>query len=128
MKHIKTLAVIAFFFVVNMTFAQSSAKNWPKLKDVKEVTARINMNIENNNQNAFAFAETLKGQTQQLATSEIPAEFNNKKTQENVKLIAAKAEELNKKALAKAPFAELKAQFNEIQTLINSLTEVKSTK
>lgn len=127
MKHIRNLAVVAFLFIVNATFAQTSAKNWPKLKDVKEVTARIQHNLDNNNPNAFVFAETLKGQTQQLATSAIPAEFNNKKTQDNVKLIAVKAEELNKKALAKSPLSDLKKQFAEIQALLNSLTD-SSTK
>lgn len=128
MKHIKTLAVIALFFAVNTISAQTASKSWPKLDDVKQVAARITLNIEQNNPDAFFFTETLKQQTLQLSQSEIPAQYKSKKTQETLKLLNAKTEDLNKKALAKAPQPELKQQFNEILSLLNSLTETKSTK
>lgn len=128
MKHIKTLAVIALFFAVNTISAQTASKNWPKLDDVKQVAARITLNIEQNNPDAFFFTETLKQQTLQLSQSEIPAPYKSKKTQETLKLLNTKTEDLHKKSLAKAPQPELKQQFNEILALLNSLTETKSTK
>jgi len=128
MKHIKTLAAIALFFVINAVSAQTAKTSWPKLNDVKEVAARINMNIEKNNPGAFSFASTLAQHAAQLKTTEAPAAFKTKKAQETVNQIVAKSEALNKKALAKAPDAELRQQFAEIQTLLASLTEEKTKK
>lgn len=125
MKHIKTLAAIALFFAVSVASAQTD-KSWPKLGNVKEVIARIDHNIAQNNENAFYFTETLKQQAMQLSESEIPAQYKSKKTQETLKALNTKIEDLNKKALAKAPQAELRQQFAEIKTMVNSLTETNT--
>jgi|GEM_PF-3126663 len=128
MKHIKTLAVLAFFFAVNALSAQTAKTNWPKLNDVKEVAARINSNIEQNSTNPFYFAETLSQQVNQLAKSEAPANFKNKKTQDAVSQLSVKAEALSKRSKEKAPVAELRLQFADIQTILATLSETKTTK
>ncbi|RZJ71212.1 hypothetical protein [Flavobacterium sp.] len=128
MKHIKTLALIAFFFVVNAVSAQTAKTNWPKLNNVNEVASRINLNVENGNPNAFDFSETLFQQIQQLKASEVPANFKNKKTDDALTQLSTKAEALNKKAKAKGSQAELKQQFAEIQTILASLTEAPKAK
>jgi hypothetical protein len=128
MKHIKTLAFVALFLTMNTMFAQSGKTNWPKLNDVKEVAARINLNIEQNNPNAFVFTETLTQQVQQLKASTPPANFANKKTQDAVNELAVKADALDKKAKAKGSMTELKQQFTEIQTVLNAITQPTATK
>ncbi len=128
MKHIKTLALLAFFFAVNLTSAQTARTNWPKLNDVMEVANRININISQNNPRAFDFTETLVGQLNQLKKSEAPANFKNKKTEDAINQISVKAEALNNKAKAKASQAELKTQFAEIQTLLTGLTSDQKAK
>ncbi|MBD3582598.1 hypothetical protein [Flavobacterium selenitireducens] len=128
MKHIKILAAVALFFAINAVSAQTAKTNWPKLNDVKEVAARINTNLEQNNAAAFSFASTLAQQVEQLKTSEAPANFKNKKTQDAINQLSAKADALNKKALAKAPESELRKQFSEIQTILASMTDEKTKK
>lgn len=128
MKHIKIFAAIALFFAINVVSAQTAKTNWPKLNDVKEVAARISMNVEKNNPGAFSFATTLAQHVEQLKNSEAPANFKNKKTQDAVNQLSIKAEALNKKALAKAPESELRQQFSEIQTILASITDEKTKK
>ena len=111
---------------VNAVSAQ--AKNWPKLDDVKQVTARIDHNIENNNRGAFTFATVLSQQTLQLSKSEVPAPYKSAKTTETLKALNAKAEELNKRSLEKASFEELQTKFTEFKALLNSLTPESKTK
>lgn len=121
MKHIKTLAFIALFLTVSFASAQTAKTNWPKLNDVKEVAARINLNLEQNNPHAFSFTETLMQQVQQLKASEAPANFKNKKTEEAVNQLAIKTEALDRKAKSQASPTELKQQFTEIQTLLATI-------
>jgi hypothetical protein len=128
MKHIRTLAIAACLFVMNMVSAQSAKTNWPKLNDVKEVAARINMNLEHNNPHAFSFAGTLSQQAVQLKASEAPANFKNKKTEAAVNELVSKSEALNRLALAKASDAELKQKFLEIQTILASLGDTPKAK
>lgn len=121
MKHIKTLAFFALLFTVNFMSGQTAKTNWPKLNDVKEVAARINFNLEQNNPHAFTFTETLVQQIEQLKASEAPSNFKNKKTEDAVNQLATKAEALNLKAKANGNPVDLKKQFAEIQTLLATL-------
>lgn len=132
MKHIKTFAVIALFFAVNIMSAQAqptTIKSWPELNSVQEVTNRINMNIENNNPNgAFFFTETLMQVTQKLANTPIPAEFKNPANSKTVKDMATKAEELNKQSLSKAPQETLKKSFAEFKASLETITSKSAKK
>jgi hypothetical protein len=124
----KTFAVVALFFVVNIMSAQAQnfAKNWSELKDTQEVSWRVENNITSNQvAAAFRFTEVILQVSQKLAYAPAPAVYKSKKNEVAVKNLLAKAEELNKSALSKAPEATLLAQYKEYKTILESIQPTK---
>jgi hypothetical protein len=127
MKHMKTFAVIALFFAVNILSAQSApalAKNWNELKNVQEVSWRVNLNLENNNTAAASqFTSVLVDVTQKLVASKIPTAYAATVNQQALAKLMAKAEELNKNAISKAAAPTLKQSYSDFKAILDSFKE-----
>ncbi|NMH29243.1 hypothetical protein [Flavobacterium silvaticum] len=118
MKHLKFIAALTFFLAVTAVNAQQKTTNWPQLKSVQDVAARINMNIETNNKTPFYFAETLANSSAKLSQSNIPKEYASNDIKKNVADLVTKTEKLSADSKGKTSLEQLKAQFEEIKTLI----------
>lgn len=123
MKQLKFIAVLIVALAFQVTSAQE-AKNWPKLKDVQQVAARIQKNVDSDNKEAFAFAETLSQQAK-LLSKDAPKEYQTKVNQKLVADIQFRTEDLAKKYKEKASYETLKTVFASIQTSLKSLAPNK---
>lgn len=123
MKQLKFIAVLIVALAFQVTSAQE-AKNWPKLKDVQQVAARIQKNVDSDNKEAFAFAETLSQQAK-LLSKNAPKEYQTKVNQKLVADIQFRTEDLAKKYKEKASYETLKTVFASIQTSLKSLAPNK---
>ena len=121
MKHLRIIAALTLFMTVTMASAQSKTTNWPQLRSVQEVAARMSSNIETHNKTPFYFAETLAQTSVKLSQSNVPPQYASKEVKQNISDLVAKTAKLSSDSKSKVAQEELITQFEQIKTLISKI-------
>ncbi len=99
----KNLILIIFLLTSTSIFAQSKFDSWPELKDFHKVmSATFHASEENNLEPIKTRATEMKEKAVALASSKIPAEFNNDKVKAATKELETGSIEMEKLVNEKA--------------------------
>lgn len=118
----KTVVFIALMLASVFTFAKGNLDKWPELKSFHEVmSTTFHPSEEGNLEPIKTKINEFTKRAHTLATSNIPAEFNNAKVKEAVTTLDKEAMGLKNMISKKASDAEIKAKLSTLHDTFHQI-------